>query len=165
MAEKYTPETEAEVLGWLQATTGAKIAPGMQSVHEALKDGRVLIQCAYCICICIPALHACVTCIASSDATWCAEARHLRHLVQNPVPARRHMNKLLEGTPQMPPEVSKIKVPIKINTMQAPFKQVRCDPTRCSLPITVAHTRAHTSTSAPLAWPSQSTSLYSLRVH
>jgi hypothetical protein len=79
MAEKYTPETEAEVLGWLSATTGVQIAPGMQSVHEALKDGRVLIQ---------------------------------------------HMNKLLEGTTRVPPEMAKLKVPIKINTMQAPFKQM-----------------------------------------
>ena len=125
MAEKYTPETEAEVLGWLYATTGTQIAPGMQSMHEALKDGRVLIQCACLACLHSLALHW----LERRDASMHGSEQ----LVQKPVPARRHMNKLLEGTTRMPTEVAKLKVPIKINTMQAPFKQVP----RCSLTITV----------------------------
>lgn len=48
------------------------------------------------------------------------------------------MNKLLEGTPNLPPEMAKIKVPIKINTMQAPFKQVPFPVLPCPLPCPVS---------------------------
>lgn len=34
------------MLGWLRALTGTQVAPGSQNVHEALKDGQVLIKCA-----------------------------------------------------------------------------------------------------------------------